>query len=88
MNVATERNFKRLFPPAACERFWTHVERTLEEVFGISVEPARRYREKIQNAPTREQRLVYHAGPLKVAADLANVEAEIPLALAAHSGSR
>jgi hypothetical protein len=73
-NVVTERNFNKVFPAEQRQRFWTRVERSLDEIFGVPRAAADKYRQEIEKAPVAEQLLVYHDEPLKVAADLAGIK--------------
>jgi D-alanyl-lipoteichoic acid acyltransferase DltB (MBOAT superfamily) len=42
-NVVTERNFNKVFPAEQRQRFWTRVERSLDEIFGVPRAAADKY---------------------------------------------
>jgi hypothetical protein len=53
--------------------FWQVVERTLERVFQRDPADARQLRQEIDNLSDEEQLIFYHAEPLDIAADLADM---------------
>jgi hypothetical protein len=55
------------------DEYWRVVERTLENVFSGNPTDAHRLRQGIDTLSDEEQLLFYHAEPLDVAADLADV---------------
>ena len=73
-DVVTERNFDKVFSREKRQRFWDRVKRSLDEVSHSPPAAADRYRKEVEAAPVREQLLVYHDEPLKVAAELAGIK--------------
>jgi hypothetical protein len=55
------------------DEYWRVVERTLDNVFNGNPADARRLRQEIDTLSDDEQLIFYHAEPLDVAADLADV---------------
>jgi hypothetical protein len=55
------------------DEYWRVVERTLDNVFNGNPTNARRLRQEIDTLSDDEQLIFYHAEPLDVAADLADV---------------
>lgn len=73
-DLATEKNFNKVYPQRAQARFWKRVKRTLSDVFATSPDVAEAYRHRVEAASVAERMLVYHEEPLKIAADLAGVK--------------
>lgn len=74
--IVNENNFDAVYPQHVREKFWRQVEQTMERVFEKSSEPLAGFREATEEAPIGERILVFHDEPLKIAADLLEIEEE------------
>lgn len=67
------------------DAYWRLVDLTLEQVFNGNPADARAFRLRLDSAPPEEQTIFYHAEPLDVAADIADVVQATPQQVANYN---